>query len=43
LWEHNGKRLIERDDLRTVPQIYINDELNKGGYTGLKKYLEEQK
>ncbi len=43
LWEHDGKRLMERDDLRTVPQIYINDELNKGGYTGLKKYLEEQK
>jgi len=43
LWEHDGKRLMERDDLRTVPQIYINDELNEGGYTGLKKYLEEQK
>ena len=43
LWEHNGKRLMERDDLRTVPQIYINDELNEGGYTGLKKYLEEIK
>ena len=43
LWEDDGKRLMERDDLRTVPQIYINDELNEGGYTGLKKYLEEQK
>ena len=43
LWEDDGKRLMERDDLRTVPQIYINDELNQGGYTGLKKYLEEQK
>ena len=43
LWEDDGKRLMERDDLRTVPQIYFNDELNEGGYTGLKKYLEEQK
>ena len=43
LWENDGKRLMERDDLRTVPQIYFNDVLNEGGYTGLKKYLEEQK
>ena len=41
--DEEGKRLMERDDLRTVPQIYFNDELIKGGYTGLKKYLEEQK
>ena len=43
LSNEEGKRLMERDDLRTVPQIYFNDELIEGGYTGLKKYLEEQK
>ena len=35
-----GLSIMAKYNLRTVPQIFVDDKLLKGGYTGLKKSID---
>lgn len=35
-----GLSIMAKHNLRTVPQIFVDDKLLKGGYTGLKESID---